>query len=97
MKLDDVLVARRTMDYAATAYPTEIFELAKQDYFEKLKIYQNEQTNHPESVEHFRKSEQNRAQQLTLFNSSRSDYEYSGDNEEVRKRPSDIGTKSASI
>lgn len=96
MKLDDVLVARRTMDYAATAYPNEIFELAKQDYFAKLKIYKDEAVNQ-ESVEHFRVSEQNRAQQLTLFNSSRSDHEHTGDNEAVRERPSYLGSKGPSI
>jgi len=83
--LDDLLAARRTMDYAATAYPHDVFMLAKETYLSKLKRYHDEAEN-KDSVESFRTSEHNRAEQLALFNDSGPNFNDQGSNDEIHKR-----------
>lgn len=98
MKLEDLLNARRTMDYAACSLPAEIFELAYLDYSHKLETYVNEnKANHPEQLELFHVSEQNRIKQLAVFNRSGSNVIDQGDNDQIRQRAADLRPKSPGI
>lgn len=93
MKLDDLLSARRTMDYAATSLPKEIYGLAKDHYQTMLKNYNDEQTKqgaNPEQLQLFLISEQDRIESLTEFNDTRSNYVYPGNNDAVRERAADL-------
>lgn len=96
MTLEQVLQARRTMDYLATSGTIELFELAKQDYFSKLNDFQNASKNQ-NTVQQFVVSEELRAKQLTLFNHSGSVHEYNGNNETIRERAAIDGSKSSGI
>lgn len=96
MTLEQVLQARRTMDYLATSGTIELFELAKQDYFSKLNDFHNASKNQA-SVQQFIVSEELRSKQLTLFNHSGSVHEYNGNHEEVRERTAINGSQSTGL
>lgn len=87
MTLDQVLQARRTMDFLATSGKPDMFNLAKEDYFSKLKQYHDE-TENKDTVQQWFNTEIKRAKQLSLFNSTGSVDVGARDNEEVRERPS---------
>lgn len=71
------------MDYLATSGTPSMLELAKEDYYSKLKSYHDENSN-KDMVQQFINAEIKRAEQLTLFNSTGSVNDDPGDNETVR-------------
>lgn len=84
MKLDEVLTARRTMDFAACNLPNDIFLLAKEEYFYKLKQYQDEYKENPEQLKLFYEKETERTALLAVINNTGSDDESKTDNAEIR-------------
>lgn len=89
--LEQVLQARRTMDHVATWAPADLFEIAKNDYLTKLKDYHgnNNSASNQNQLELFLVSEEQRAQRLSLFNSSGSNYVDTGNDKKARGRLAD--------
>lgn len=94
--LSTVLRLRRELEHAAMNYPADIFELAKEEYLQKLKIYTDEHTGE-EQFERFQVSEQDRTERLAEFNRSGSGYVSKGNNSQVRSRATSDGSESSNL
>jgi len=78
-----LLQSRRLLQEAACNYPQDIFELAKEEYLQKLQIYCDDHQDQ-EQFNRFLIQEQARTEQLAQFNSTGSGDVYSGNNKKVR-------------
>lgn len=91
MTLEVLLNSRRTMDFAVTSGAKEIMEIAIIDYQEKLKTYVNENSaHHPEQLQLFAISEQDRIERLAQFNNPGSNDVDQRNNAKIRTGSPDI-------
>lgn len=85
------------MDYLATSGTPEMFDLARKDYFDKLQKYHDANPQNSKSIQQFTHTENQRAEQLALFNNPGSGNDSNGDNATVHPGLATPGSKSAGI